>query len=154
MKVESIIQDKPANGIEILEFAVKRDSESGFQIFLKGQKDIWKTLKNEAINNPVMIGGVKCDYPRNESLKNIQGYFLVENRYECEDSLNLTLLLAKDIEQGVTFNFGYVPISDDRLYDLRDKLKEQVKRIYLQYIKPVDTRVFFNTSTCEEEIHD
>lgn len=137
----------------ILSVRVKRDDKLGLQLMVKSSID-WGQFKGDGISN---ISGVACFNPRDSRAKGVSGYFHRGAGYDVlyyENLPNLIILLAKDINDGVTFNLGMFPISEDSIKKWTAALKEQVKVLYLTYCKPFEIRVEFSTQTVEIEQHD
>ena len=68
--------------------------------------------------------------------------------------LNLSMLLARDLKSGVTFNFGVMPIGEEKIAEYLATFKNQVKMIYLSYMKPVSISMVISTETVEREAFD
>lgn len=154
MSNEIINETKSVSGVKLLDLQVQRNADSRLRITLQSSPELWAFLRHES-GQKINIGGVKCFRPKNDQLQGVRGYFIPDgNVFETEEGPNLNLLLAVDIDKGITFDFGQFPISESRMRDWIAKFKEQVKIIYLTYIKPIDVRVTFNTQTVESEFHD
>lgn len=138
--------------IEFLEVNFSRDESAHLIIKLKG-RDYWKQFRRND-ESFCTIAGVKCYKPKNEQINDVKGQFYVDNLHEINDMPNLMLLMAKDIEAGVTFDFGTVPMSESRCYQWAENLKYQAKTIYLCYVKPVEFKAIFTTQTVEKEVID
>lgn len=99
------------------------------------------------------LGGRECFYPKinNDSLSEsgVKGLFSTDPYFMIENQPNLSLLLAKDLKGGVTFNFGAVPIPESKLATYINSFKEQVKTLYHLYLKPVDVSVNITTELVE-----
>lgn len=153
--MSEIIQSdaKEVSGVKILFINVLRTAERGLQIKLQSQERFWKLFRRD-LNETVTIGRVKCYLPKQDELPGVPGYFAAQDTFDFEQHPNLNMLLAKDIEDGVTFDFGAYPISDKKIVSWIDMLKKQVKIIYLTYLKPRDVRVIVSSQTVEQEEHD
>lgn len=137
---------------KLLEIKVSRTAENGLQFFIKSQQD-WSAIGNKAM--ACKIGGVECYYPHKSGLDDCPGCrFGVDDVFDYGDGPNLTMLLAKNIQNGVTFNFGKYPISQEKIQSWVQVFKDQVKYIYLTYIKEVDISIVLSTSVVENERHD
>ena len=97
----------PKEELYLLEIEINRSSEAELTIFLKG-KNQWKSLSASS-NKTFLIGGIECFYPKDQQLDGISSSFYADSVFEINNYPNLNLLLAKDIETGVTFNFGKYP---------------------------------------------
>ena len=157
MATETIATAPKGNGkTELCRLKMSLNTERGFEIHLQSNHNF------SFLSNPkdgiFKLGGVECFIPRNgdgSNLPGVAGYFsLAKDRYELEHYLNLSLLLAKDLQKGVTFNFGCFPISDDKINELASNWKQQVKMLYLSYMKPISVSVMISTETVEVEPHD
>jgi len=143
--------------LELCKLTISSSPERGFEIFLQSEYDFNKLFAAKG-DKTFNLGGVKCGIPRNGDgyqLQGVRGYFNTHSEtFEYEGFLNLSLLLAKDIKNGVTFNFGVFPISQEKIQQYAENFKQQVKMIYLTYMKTIKYSVVFNTVTIEEEQHD
>jgi hypothetical protein len=84
----------------------------------------------------------------------VPGFFTMEDNFIFEEFPNMTMLLASDLSRGVTFNFGKIPVSEKKLNEWKDEFEKQVRIIYLTYIKPVNIRASFTTSTVSSTFHE
>jgi len=138
--------------IEFLEVDFNRDENAHLIIKIKG-RDYWKQFRRTD-ESLCTVGGVKCYRPILEVISDVKGHFYIDNLHEVNEMPNLMLLMAKDIEGGVTFDFGIVPMSESRCYQWAENFKYQAKTIYLCYVKPVEFKAIFTTQTVEKEIID
>ena len=65
----------------------------------------------------------------------------------------MNMLLAKNINNGVKFDFGAFPMSENKVKDWIDKFKKQTKILYLTYCKKLNITTIITTHTVEEENH-
>lgn len=148
--------NQPAKKICSLLRATVDRSEAGLQIEVSSPVD-WSAFANKT-KGLFKLGGVECYTPKDVSnfLSEIgvKGYFSTHPDFFYENYPNLTLLLARDIQKGVTFNFGLVPIPDSKIELFLTLLKEQAKTIYLTSMKPVRKTIQIDTTTVESERHD
>lgn len=142
------------NKINVLEIEVNRSMSKGFQVFLKSTWD-WSFLRRTP-DRTGSIGGVVCYMPKSESLPGIEGFFAVgTDAYEHGENMpNLGLLLAKDLKQGVTFNFGQFPISEEKIESWGRQFQEIVRKIFLQYCKKVNIKYRVTTETIAVADHE
>lgn len=150
----TMIQDsKSVSGNRLMVVEIKRDKEGGLQITLQSDPRLWSFMKRDD-ETTYNFAGVTCFLPKSANLQGVHAYFMSDDpRYEVENYPNLAMLLAVDIGNGVTFNFGAFPVSEQKLQEWVRLLKEQVKIIYLSYIKPVDMVVDITANTVERDIH-
>lgn len=151
MEANKTTQIVKMEGKKLVELAIRRD-DSGFQIYIQSPMS-WKLFCSPD-DRVFTLAGVSCSRPRDERLANINGAFTTNPNFEYDGYPNLSILLAKNINSGVTFNFGIFPISNKKVQEWIHNFHEQVKTLYLSYCKPVNTRVIFTTATIEPEIHD
>jgi hypothetical protein len=153
----TIQANKTVSGRQLLRATIRR-GEDGLKIDLSSPID-WSIFaqKNKGY---MKLGGIDCFIPKGDDLAQsiaevgVRGSFGVGAAFIDLNYPNLTLLLAKDINQGVTFNFGLVPISDSKLELFVTNLREQVKTLYLSYLRPVERTVIINAQTIESTIHE
>ncbi len=145
---------KKIDGKIILEeLEVERNPETGLNIKIKCPLNL-KFLSTEEHIGGFKFARVDCSYPKKETLQGIPGRFYTDTVLEYDNEPNLSFFLAKNLKEGVTFNFGLFPISDEKLLNWIKKFKIQTKIIYLTYCKPFKVRVRFSSETIESEIHD
>ena len=134
---------------KLIEIKIQRTSKDGLQIFLKSDLE-WSIFSNT--ERSCKIGGIFCYYPKQEQIEDCPGKFGVDDMFDYGgDFPNLTILLAKNIKEGATFNFGKYPVSQDRIGYWLQKFKEQTKIIYFTYFKEFDISMVFTTSIVENE---
>lgn len=152
--MDTIIEvNKSVSGNRLLTSEIKRDKDGGLQIFVQSDETLWKQFARSD-KTTCNFAGVVCYRPAQQELNGVNGYFMIDDTPEVENMPNLMLLLAKDLDKGVTYNFGMLPISEDKLKEFAKQWERQVRIIYLTYIKPVDIRVEFSTKTIDREFHD
>lgn len=142
-----VIESKKAFDVRII-----RNGRVGLQIYLQSKLD-WSMFRSKQNEQTKNIGKVPCYYPEKDHYPEIPGAFAGDG-WEFEDYPNLWMLLARDLDKGVTFNFGLIPVSGEKLTVWVAKLKEQVKAMYLTFMKDVDTTVYFTTETVERSQED
>src|ERR1017187_5624911 len=125
-------QTQHINGRQILKASIKRNNIVGLQIELQSCED-WSFLSDKHMRT---IGNIPCYFPAQETLDGVKGYFVASNVHIYNNLPNLQLLLARDIKNGVKFNFGMIPMSDSKVLEWLALFKEQVKVLYLTYLKP------------------
>lgn len=135
----------------LIDLKINKNTEEGLRITLSSPVN-WDFLAQKG-QSVFKLGGVPCYRPRQETLRDVNGFFVSDNVYEYNDYPNLNLLLATGIKNGVTFDFGVFPISESKIRNWAVKFKEQVKMIYLTHAKPVYLHVKISTQTVEDEIH-
>lgn len=144
------------NNTELCKLKLSTTPSKGFEIFIQSNHNF--SFLAEKGGNTFALGNVKCFKPRGGDgfqLAGVAGYFQTgAMTFESDGRLNLSILLAQDLEKGVTFNFGVFPLAEDKIMDYISKFKEQIKMIYLTYMKPVSVSVTFSTETVETENHD
>lgn len=125
--------------------------EKGLEFYL--QSDMNFQLFANPSDKYFNLGGVKCFFPRNgdaSNLNGVNGYFSTgSDKFQVENMLNLSLLLARDLKAGVTFNFGIMPIGEEKIAEYLTHFRNQVKMIYLSYMKPVSIRMDITTQVIE-----
>jgi hypothetical protein len=146
---------KVSNHEDLLIVEVERNPKTGLQLHVKSPKD-WSLFRSNdgKLSN---VGGVACYVPRNERVEGIGASFARTTGYDIlyyQGLPNLVILLAKDLNEGVTFNLGMFPIAEEVIKRWGEQLKEQVKSLYLTYCKPFKYRIEFTTVTVEVEQHD
>ena len=150
---EKVVESAATARVEcsrILEMNFRRDNDA-LKIELKSTLD-WKLFRRNN-KETVNIGGVVCYRPRNTELEGVDSCFSMEASHEYNGFPNLTMLLAQDIQKGVTFNFPPMPIVESRVLNWLQKMKEDAKIMYLTYCKPVNVSVVITSETVEREIH-
>lgn len=154
IKPPTMIQDtKSVSGNRLMVVEIKRDKEGGLKITLQSDPNLWSFMRREG-ETIYSFAGVPCFYPKSSNLQGVNSYFMTDEQfYEFENYPNLAMLLARDIGQGVTFSFGAFPVSEQKLQEWVRLLKEQVKIIYLSYIKPVDVVVEISAQTVERDVN-
>ena len=149
-------QEKLGSQKELCKIKALVSPERGFEIYLQSNYSF--ALFASPRDGNFKLGGVECYMPRNGNggqLNGVNGTFLTEkDRFQHDGYLNLSMLLAKDLAKGVTFNFGVFPISEDKITEYLQNFKQQVKMLFLTYMKPINISVIINTSTVEVENHD
>lgn len=135
----------------ILTVRIMRHCETGLRIYLQSPLD-WSLFAADK-QALFTLGGVECRVPRSNKLPNVPGHFRADNVFDYDDYPNLCLLLAKNLQEGVWFDFGLMAISDDRLIHWAGNLKCQVKILYLTHLKPVNIEIQFTAATVEKESH-
>ncbi len=144
--------NKTVESKRILTVRVHRCGKEGLTVYVQSIID-WSTFKDD--NGEYFdLGGQKCSFPKNNKLDNVPGQFRMESIWEFDDCPNLSIFLARDLEQGVTFKFGFVAVSDEKIFSWIANLKQQAKILYLTYLKPVDVEVNISTQTVEKQKHD
>lgn len=128
---------------------------SGNLIFtMQGKSDMFKFLRRQD-GATYVIGGVTCWRPRFEQLEGVKGNFVLsETAFEHNNVPNLMLLMAQDLDRGVTFRFPDVPVSEQRVKRWLGEFEIQIRMLYLAYIKPTTHRAEFTTQTIVREHHD
>lgn len=140
---ESLVKKNPC---QFITMGVKRDDD-GLRIKLQSVVD-WKCLKSP---KKFVLGSVPCYHPRQERLEGIDSIFSTAQSHEIEGLPNLTLLLAENIKQGVTFFFPPVPISDERIKVWAEQFRNDCKILYHLYIKPREFTVEITTRIVETD---
>jgi hypothetical protein len=136
---------------KLLEIRVSRTSAKGLEFFIRSTKE-WSLVGNSDMT--CVIGGVECYYPQNMHVQDCIGRFGIDDVFDFGDTPNLTMLLAKNIKEGVTFNFGKYPISEEKIKNWLQTFKEQAKCLYFTYIKDIDISVIFTTNLVENDRQD
>jgi hypothetical protein len=149
-------KDERGQRTELAKMTLSFQPERGFEIYIQSNYS-WTQFASRDV---FTLGGVKCFMPKNGNgmqLQNINGQFRTEKDWFHDGSnnnLNLSILLAVNIKEGVKFNFGVFPITSDKMDELLINFKNTVKMIYLSYCKPVSKSIIFTTETIENEEHD
>lgn len=144
------------SGKTLIEANVRRDDD-GVKLYIKGYNQ-FKVLRDENKDSEVIIAGVRCYRPKAETLYGVNGVIRPStNLYECflyDSRPNLCVLLAKNLAEGVTFNFGNFPLSEEMIEDWSKKFAAQVKMLFLTYCRQYDYSIRITTQTVENEVHD
>lgn len=149
-----IVEDsKIIDAKKVLDVKVIRNPKHGLQIKLQSAQD-WSFLRVGDTTRAFKIGGVLCHMPKKERIEDVPGYFHPRDSWEYENYPNLCMLLATELSHGVVFNFGMGIVSEEKILMWIARLKEQVKSLYLIYLKPVKVEVFFTTETVEKSLED
>ena len=141
---------------KLAKIKINNTPENGFQIYLQSDHNfqIFASPSEKTFN----LGGVRCSMPRNgdgSTLNGVQGYFsTVSDRFVLENLFNLSLLLARDLKSGVTFNFGVIPIGEEKIVEYLSSFRNQVKQVYLSYMKAINITMLITTETVEREYFD
>jgi hypothetical protein len=144
--------DRPSE-TSVLDIEITRDTDKGLLIKLKSNQDL-SIFKNRGSSGSVKIGKVECHRPAISHLDDVNSIFTEEDTWASGANPNLTMLLAKGLKDGVTFNFGLFPVSEEMLRSWVENLKTQMKVIYLTYCKPVQKKVVISARTVEVEEHE
>lgn len=151
------VEAKDSKGRKIILFDIEvyRTVSKGFQINVKSERD-WSFLARKNENRTAMLGGVKCFLPKQDYLEGVDGYFMVgdNSSYDYDNRPNLGLLLACNLKEGVSFNFGHFPIAKERIETWVNEFKKRVKNLYLTYCNDVGIRFRITSETIETECHD
>lgn len=150
--LEPIQFTKKIEGKKIISGEVRRNQEGWLEIKLRSPID-WKIFRRTS-RETLRIGNVECYYPKCDTYPGLKSYFYYDNLFEHNDYPNLNLLLAKDVDKGVTFVFNSFPISDQKIKSWVQKFNEQVKILYLSYCKPINISFVITSETIEREVHD
>lgn len=134
---------------KIVTIRISRDDD-GMRIYMQSPVD-WKIMKRERKFN---LGGVPCFQPTMEQVEGLDSFFSIEQYFESNGMPNLSMLLAENIKQGVTFSFPPYPISETKIKRWAEQFKQDAKVLYLTYVKPVDFSVIITSTTVERENHD
>ncbi|MEK6878428.1 MAG: hypothetical protein AABY22_02410 [Nanoarchaeota archaeon] len=134
----------------LLEITVSRDSQ-GLKIYLKSIQN-WGAFIQEN-SGEVEIGKVKCFLSKTGGVEGVPGYFIASDVFEYNEYPNMNMLLAKNINNGVKFDFWAFPMSENKVKDWIDKFKKQTKILYLTYCKKLNITTIITTHTVEEENH-
>lgn len=149
---KSLIETKvKCDGNTLLRVNIKKDPNRGLLIHMQSPIE-WKMLKDLSKDGTYNFGKVRCHFPLKDSLDDIPGYFRRDAGYEFGDYPNLTLLLAERLKDGVTFEFGLFPITDEKINAWSASFKEQVMAIYCNYLKPAEWDMTFTTHMVEKTI--
>jgi len=151
-KNASVPVARSVSGQSVLTLIITRNSTVGLQIELSSPID-WRFLYSP--NGKILnVGGVKCFQPRTDRVPEVDSRFYTDDVYEYDGNPNLIMLLAQDIKNGVTFNFGHMPISPEKTNQWAERLYQDVKILYLKYCKPFQMKVRITTETIENEEHN
>jgi len=126
-------------------------TERGLEIYLQSQHN-FSILANPK-QGTFKLGGVDCMIPLGGDgyqIPGVMGCFRTQKEcFQHDGFLNLSMLLARDLQKGVTFNFGLFPINEEKVLEYIQGFKQQTKLIYLTYMKPISVSVTFSTETVE-----
>jgi hypothetical protein len=141
---------------ELCRIHVKASSDEGLKIFLQSNHNF--NFLADLGERKMKIGGVECYVPRNGDGSNIPGvpgvFRCSKTDFFADGQPNLSLLLARKLKEGVTFNFGVFPIGEDKVTEFLQQFKLQVKTLYLTYLKPVNQEMVITTETVERSVED
>lgn len=144
---------KTVSGIDLLRVKIKRNTQTELEIFVQSHPSYWKFMRRDD-QTTFKLAGIVCYKPKMDRFQGVNGFCYLDSIHEVQDYPNLALLLAKDIEQGVKFNFGPFPISRERLKDWISKFETQVKMLYFQYSKPQEYSLDITTELVQKERMD
>lgn len=133
---------------DVCELSVSRDA-NGLAFQIKSQVN-WAAFFGRK-DDIFSLVGVECFVPMQSQFPNIEAYFQ-QAGWQCEDMPNLAILLAKDISNGVTFNFGKVPVSEEKIIKWVAQFKNLIKNLYFTYVKPVNVHVNITAEIVEKEV--
>ena len=151
---ETLLKEKSVSGNKLINMELRKGRDGVLRIFLQGDSSIYAQFKADG-EMTFKLGGVVCYRPRQELLRGVCGRFHMDaNSFEFDGYPNLCILLAKDLTNGVEFNFGAMPISQPKLREWAENLATQVKVIFLTYVREVDIRVEVNSKVVEFESFD
>lgn len=136
----------------LLDGDIKRDENHNLIINIKSPVD-FSFLYIKSAKHIFDIGGVKCFMPKRDMLGGVNGSFVCDNVYECNNYPNLALLLAPNLDKGVQFNFEQVPISDAQIEQWKNRFGEQIRAIFLNYYKPYGVTMKFTAETIVKQEH-
>lgn len=136
-----------------LEARILRDGKTGeIMVSVKSPKN-WSAIYDKS-QRTIVWAGIECYLPQTSGLFGLRSKFSPDyHDMWYNDYPNLMVLLAKDINNGVTFKFGAFPVAQERMEDWARLLKEEAKIIFLSYLKPFDIIVKITCETIENEIH-
>lgn len=140
---------KKVSSETILELIFNRSKDGDFKIHLKSPID-WSTLRLKGDNRSLTVGGVSCYRPYQERLPGINSCFH-SDYFEYENYPNMLMLLAKGLDEGVSFNFGMIPVSNEKIKDWAEKFKMEAKKLYIAYVKPFSLKLTITSAIVERE---
>jgi hypothetical protein len=145
---------KNGSRISLGSMEILSSAENGFQIKLKSSRN-FKFLRDSGNDKTFKLGGVDCYLPRGGNgyeLPGVPGQFRTEkDMFHINGYLNLSLLLARDLKDGVVFNFGTFPVSDDKIEELAMNFKNQIKIIWATYMRDISIAMEFSATIVENE---
>ena len=150
--LEPIQFTKKIEGKKIISGEARRNQEGWLEIKLQSPID-WKVFRRTN-RDTFRIGNVECYHSKADTYPGLKAYFYNDNVFEYNDYPNLNLILAKEIEKGVTFVFNSLPVSDQKIRNWLQKFNEQIKILYLSYCKPINISLVITSETIEREMHD
>lgn len=137
----------------LVEVNIKRD-DSGVKLYIKGFND-FKVLRHSE-EKEMTFAGVRCFVPKADRLYAVNGSFYVtstlENAFMYDGLPNLCVLLAKNLKDGVTFNFGTFPLNEEMIKKWMEEFNAQVKSIYLHYCRQYNISMRISTQMIEDVI--
>lgn len=138
------------NEVNMIDIAIERDSSTNLKISLKSNQN-WATFARSETET-FFLGGVECFIPKQNQIEGVDGNFSVDNsNYMVKGFVNLSLLLAKDIKNGVVFNFGAVPITEEGMISFFEKFRFASKILYLNCLKPLTMKATITCQIIEKE---
>jgi hypothetical protein len=142
---------KKDNGRKGFKIRAVRHPKEGLNLIMNSSVDfdIFKRRDGKKIT----IGGVSCVLPRQQDYPGIECPFVSDSNWEFDGVPNLTLILAEGIREGVTFSLGVFPISEEKITNYLQKMKESVSRLYLGHCKELDVTCNITFETIQREIH-
>ena len=144
-----------SNGSRLLKLRIVKDPDKG--LLIEAQSSVDFRMLRSPNNKKMVFAGVQCFHPfTSELLQGLRSYFFPndnqENRLFYGDYPNLMILLAEKLKEGVVFQMGLYPVSQETILNWIQLLKEEVKILYHLYIKSFDVEVEFTTKIVEKEI--
>ena len=150
---KTITATKNGSRINLGSIEILSSAENGFQIKLKSNRNF--RFCADPSEKTFKLGGVECFIPRSGNgyeLPGIPGSFRTEkDLFHNNGYLNLSILLAKDLKDGVVFNFGTFPIADDKIEELAINFKNQIKTIWATYMRDISIAMEFSATIVETE---
>ena len=152
--IDKTVKENPT-GQKLLKMRVLR-TDAGLEIEMQSDIEFAKFFKADTNNQRIgkfQFGGVTCAESR-LGIRVHTGHNLVLNRNEqitYDGSLNFSFLMAQDLKKGVTFKFQNMPMSAEGLKEWAGTMKEVVKALYEDYLKPVDITVSVTAVVKEHE---
>ena len=152
--LDKTVKETPT-GQKLLKMRVLR-TDAGLEIEMQSDIEFAKFFKvadGAQRLGKFQFGGVTCIESR-LGIRVHTGHNLVLNRNDqinYDGHVNFSFLMAQDLKEGVTFKFQNMPMSAEGLKEWAGTMKEVVKALYQDYLKPVDITVSLTAVVKEHE---
>ncbi len=141
------------NGKKGLKIKVIRHPKDGLKLAIQSNIDL--DIFKRGDGRLIKICGVPCSMAREEHYDGLAGRFYNDNIWDLDGASipNLSMLLAENIREGVVFNMGVFPISEEKITTYISNLKQSFKVLYLSFLKEINEEVEISIATVDREKH-